>query len=73
MISTRWLSPSSAQAFAETIREELAKFPAEDRDDVISLFSAHSLPMKVVNRGDPYLQEVYSTVPCRVSAKTCCL
>ena len=35
------------QAFAETIREELAKFPEEDRDDVVILFSAHSLPMKV--------------------------
>ena len=29
------------------IREELAKFPDAVRDDVIILFSAHSLPMKV--------------------------
>ena len=38
------------QAFAETIRDEIAKFPAEDQDDVIILFSAHSLPMKVGKR-----------------------
>ncbi len=35
------------QAFAQTIREEIGRFPEEDRDDVVVLFSAHSLPMKV--------------------------
>ena len=35
------------QAFAEVIRDELAKFPEAVRDDVVILFSAHSLPMKV--------------------------
>ena len=35
------------QAFADVIRDELFKFPEEVRDDVIILFSAHSLPMKV--------------------------
>ena len=37
------------QAFSENILAELGKFPAEDKDDVVILFSAHSLPMKVVN------------------------
>ena len=50
------------KAFADTIRAEISKFPSEDQDDVIILFSAHSLPMKVVNRGDPYPQEVGATV-----------
>jgi len=31
----------------ENIKEELEKFPETDRDDVVILFSAHSLPMKV--------------------------
>lgn len=35
------------QAFAETIRDEIKKFPEEDQDDVVILFSAHSLPLKV--------------------------
>ena len=35
------------QAFAETVREELAKFPENERDEVVILFSAHSLPLKV--------------------------
>ncbi len=36
---------------------------ASDLDRVLLLFSAHSLPMRVVNRGDPYPQEVAATVP----------
>lgn len=59
----RWPThPYLVKAFAETILEEIAKFPPEDQNDVIILFSAHSLPMKVVNRGDPYPQEVGATV-----------
>lgn len=50
------------KAFATNIQEALNKFPEELQRDVIILFSAHSLPMKVVNRGDPYPQEVSATV-----------
>ncbi|XP_072518576.1 ferrochelatase, mitochondrial [Salminus brasiliensis] len=50
------------ECFAEHVRLELEKFPPEKRDDVVILFSAHSLPMSVVNRGDPYPQEVGATV-----------
>uniref|UniRef100_A0A2K6LY51 Ferrochelatase n=1 Tax=Rhinopithecus bieti TaxID=61621 RepID=A0A2K6LY51_RHIBE len=32
------------------------------KSEVVILFSAHSLPMSVVNRGDPYPQEVSATV-----------
>ena len=35
------------QAFAKCITDELAKFDEDVRDDVVILFSAHSLPMKV--------------------------
>eukprot|EP01135_Chromosphaera_perkinsii_P004191 Nk52_evm10s271 gene=Nk52_evmTU10s271 len=35
---------------------------ADHRDDPVLLFSAHSLPMSVVNRGDPYPAEVAATV-----------
>jgi len=37
-------------------------FKKEERDDVFLIFSAHSLPMKVVNRGDSYPLEVSATV-----------
>ena len=68
----------------ENIREELKKFPSHLRDEVVILFSAHSLPMKVslevegvlclslfvqvVNRGDPYPAEVAATVQAVMEA-----
>lgn len=59
----RWPThPGLIQAFADNIRSEIKQFPKEDQDDVVILFSAHSLPMKVVNRGDPYPAEVAATV-----------
>lgn len=59
----RWPThPLLVECFAEHVLNELQKFPAEKRDDVVILFSAHSLPLTVVNRGDPYPQEVGATV-----------
>lgn len=48
--------------FAKLIQEKLEEFPAEDRDKVVILFSAHSLPMQIVNRGDSYPAEVAASV-----------
>ncbi|KAH9489696.1 hypothetical protein Btru_037457 [Bulinus truncatus] len=59
----RWPTHTGlVQAFVENIKAEIKHFPSEDQDDVVILFSAHSLPMKVVNRGDPYPTEVAATV-----------
>lgn len=52
----------SSQAVARNIEASLATYPAETRDQVVLLFSAHSLPMSVVNRGDPYPSEVGASV-----------
>lgn len=59
----RWPAhPGLVNAFAQLIQEQLATYPDEKRKDVVLLFSAHSLPMSVVNRGDPYPAEVAATV-----------
>ncbi|KZS88978.1 ferrochelatase [Sistotremastrum niveocremeum HHB9708] len=51
------------EALAQNIEAALAKFPpTTPRSSITLLFSAHSLPMSVVNRGDPYILEVSSTV-----------
>ena len=48
----RWPTHSGlVEAFAQNIEAKLKEYPEEDRDKVILLFSAHSLPMSVVNRG----------------------
>lgn len=44
--------------FAKLIQDKINEFPQEDRDKVVILFSAHSLPMQIVNRGDSYPAEV---------------
>ncbi|CAF0851567.1 unnamed protein product [Brachionus calyciflorus] len=59
----RWAThPGLIEAFAQNIKKELEKFPEGVRDDVVIMFSAHSLPMTVVNRGDTYPAEVAATV-----------
>ena len=50
------------KSVAQRIEAALQKFAPERRDDAVLLFSAHSLPMSVVNRGDPYVLEVSSSV-----------
>ncbi|XP_052819889.1 ferrochelatase, mitochondrial-like isoform X2 [Mya arenaria] len=59
----RWPTHSALiKTHAQHIREELAKFPESVRDDVVILFSAHSLPQRSQDRGDPYTTEVAATV-----------
>lgn len=59
----RWpVHPGLVEAFAQNIEATLATYPAERRSSAVLLFSAHSLPMSVVNRGDPYPAEVAATV-----------
>jgi ferrochelatase len=56
----RWPAhPGLVEAFAQNIEAKLLEYPAETRDKVVLLFSAHSLPMTVVNRGrsTPFLSE----------------
>jgi protoporphyrin/coproporphyrin ferrochelatase len=58
----RW--PTHARyvaAVAQRVEEELAALPAEEARETVVVFSAHSVPMLVVNRGDPYTAEVAAT------------
>jgi len=50
------------EAMATTVRQGLEQFAPADRDDVLILFSAHSLPLGIINRGDAYPLEVGSSV-----------
>jgi protoporphyrin/coproporphyrin ferrochelatase len=55
----RWpVHPGLVEAFAQNIEKTLATYPPEKRDDVVILFSAHSLPMSVVNRGKPMTHRI---------------
>ncbi|XP_072946876.1 ferrochelatase, mitochondrial [Epargyreus clarus] len=59
----RWPThPLLAKVFAERIREKLKLFDPKIRNDVLIMFTAHSLPLKAVSRGDTYPHEVAASV-----------
>ncbi len=59
----RWhLHDGFIGSMAQVTREALQKVPAADRDDALLLFSAHSLPLSVIDRGDAYPAEVAASV-----------
>ncbi|KAG1797596.1 ferrochelatase [Suillus variegatus] len=58
----RWgMHPGFIKAVARNIEAALAKFQPSARSNVIILFSAHSLPMLVVNRGGTYVLKVFAS------------
>jgi ferrochelatase len=62
-IIDRWpVEQGFIEAMTETVREGLGQFHSADREKVLILFSAHSLPLDVIDRGDSYPQEVGASV-----------
>ena len=56
-------NPLFVEAHAEGVREQLAQFPDPRPESVHLLFSAHSIPKKLVTKeGDPYPGEVEASV-----------
>jgi ferrochelatase len=54
--------PALADAYAGTVREGLARLAAAGGDDPVVLFTAHSLPRRIVDEGDPYERELHETM-----------
>ncbi|WP_396627028.1 ferrochelatase [Luteitalea sp.] len=54
--------PHYLDAMADTVRQALAGFGDERRDGVTILFSAHGLPQKFIDEGDPYVEHTHRTV-----------
>ncbi|KAI7870446.1 ferrochelatase [Spinellus fusiger] len=62
-IIDRWNThPGFIDATAGLIEKKMSEYTPEERESAVILFSAHSLPMAVVNRGDPYPAEVAASV-----------
>ena len=58
----RWpVHAGLVEAIAQNIEAQLATYPPERRAAVVLLFSAHSLPMSVVNRGQPAMGAAYKS------------
>jgi ferrochelatase len=52
--------PAYLDAVIEKIEEALARFPVPERAEIV--FSAHSVPMSVIAKGDPYQRHIEETV-----------
>ena len=55
------LQPYFLQALAERVREALDRFPVEVRERVPVLFTAHSMPKRVIEREQGYIQSLKDT------------
>jgi len=55
------LAPGYVSLLASRVRDGLGGFPAERRDEVAVVFSAHSLPTRIVAAGDPYPAQLLET------------
>jgi ferrochelatase len=62
------LEPSFIQVLADRIRLGLASFPAEVRDRVPVLMTAHSLPKRVVDREPDYVEQLKLTAQAVAAA-----
>ena len=47
-------------ALVEKVNEALSRFRCPERAEIV--FSAHSVPMSVIERGDPYQHQIEETV-----------
>jgi ferrochelatase len=54
--------PSYLDAQAQLVDEMLADLPDDQLSSGLLVFSAHGLPQRIVDRGDPYPEEIAATV-----------
>lgn len=60
--------PGLIRPLADRVRQGLAAWPEAERDDVHVIFSAHSLPVRIIKMGDPYDAQLRETAQ-RVAAE----
>jgi protoporphyrin/coproporphyrin ferrochelatase len=53
--------PSFIEVLSSRVEEALAKLTGEERDGAMVVFSAHSLPARILEDGDPYPRELQGT------------
>lgn len=66
-------APPYIEALANRVQDGLGRWPAAEQNDVHVIFSAHSLPQRIIKMGDPYdsqLRETASLVANRAGLRT---
>ncbi len=59
-VETFYDHPLYLDALVEKVDEALARFPQSERAEIV--FSAHSVPVAVIEKGDPYQRHIEETV-----------
>src|SRR5579862_10037810 len=59
-VETFYRNTMYLDAVVEKVDQALSRFPAPEKPEII--FSAHSVPMSVIEKGDPYQQHIEDTV-----------
>ncbi|MEK6776300.1 MAG: ferrochelatase [bacterium] len=54
--------PTYLDVLADKVRQGLNSFSSEHHGKVEVIFSAHALPQKMIDQGDPYLSEIQKTI-----------
>lgn len=53
--------PGLIEPLADRVHEGLSRWPEAERQDVHVVFSAHSLPVRIIKQGDPYDDQLRET------------
>jgi protoporphyrin/coproporphyrin ferrochelatase len=59
-VETFYRNTMYLDAVVEKIEEALRRFPSPEQPEIV--FSAHSVPMSVIHKGDPYQRQIETTV-----------
>jgi ferrochelatase len=59
-VETFYRNPMYLDAVVEMVNAALSRFPKPERPEIV--FSAHSLPLSVIDKGDPYQRQIEETV-----------
>ena len=54
-------APGLIEALANRVRDGIGRWPEAEREDVHVVFSAHSLPVRILKMGDPYDEQLRTT------------
>ena len=68
MIDSWHLEPGYVSLLAERVQAEIASFSAELQDEVLVVFSAHSLPERILQENAPYADQLGETAEAVAAA-----
>jgi protoporphyrin/coproporphyrin ferrochelatase len=60
--------PLFIQSIVNRVQQALEQFPEKDRQSVPILFTAHSLPVSIMQQGDPYVSQLMETAQLSATA-----